>query len=237
MLFLQSQPGDGPKPPERPPCEFCGKPAHPFGPTWGSSLGNSTWLSEAILGGAETKTHDWYTGRWSLSAHHLICSEAMEDDEDWDMYCRLFGYDINRRENGVMLPAVMEVACELRVAVHRGNHAGGWAYDVNLAYPKAVRALLDTVKQKLEGGAFCGDPGKLTRVLDKVSAGILQKVERFTWTLTTDGRDYQEGGWGCGGEQHIPQKAGRACPRERRHGARHGVTREPLARRALQVGR
>jgi hypothetical protein len=108
---------------------------------------------------------------------------------------------------------------------------------VNLAYPKAVVALLDTVKEKLEAGAFCGVPEKLTRVLDKISALILQKVERFVWTLTTDGLDYQEGGRGCGGEQHIPEKEGRACPRGRRQGARHGVTGKPLVRRALEVGR
>jgi len=237
VLFLQSGPGDGPKPPPRPPCGYCGKPEHPFAPEWGSHIGNSMWLSEAILGGRETETHEWYTGRWSLAAHHLICAEAMEDDEDWALYCRLYSYDINRGPNGVMLPSVMDVACDLHVPVHRGNHAGGWAYDVNLAYPKAVKALLNKVKEQLVSGAFCGAPEMLTRALDRVSALILQQVARFVWTLTSDGLDYQEGGRGCGGERHIPEKTSRVCPLGRRHGAKHAGTGKPLVKRALQVGR
>jgi hypothetical protein len=237
VLFLQSAPGDGPKPPELPPCEYCGKSRHPFAPTWGSHLGNSMWLSDAILEDGEPEAHDWYTGKRTIAAHHLICSEALEDDDDWAEYCPRFGYDINCRANGVMLPSVMNVACELHVAVHRGNHAGGWAYDVNMAYPKAVMALLRKVKAKLVGGAFCEAPEDLSRMLDKISAQILQKLERFEWTLSTDGLDYQEGGNGCGGGLHIPEKAAGACPRARRHGAKHAVTGKPLVKRALQVGR
>ncbi|WP_246356944.1 AHH domain-containing protein [Pyxidicoccus fallax] len=236
-MFLQSGPGDGPKPPKKPPCEYCGKQAHPFAAEWGSHNGNSVWLSEAILEGREPESHDWYTGRWSIAAHHLICSEAMADDEDWAKYCREFGYDINRRENGVMLPSRMEVACELHVPVHRGNHAGGWAHDVNMAYPKAVMAVLDEVKARVERGAFCTEPTSLTEQLDAVSERILRKVERFVWTLSRDGLDYREGGAGCGGEQHIPEKSSRDCPRGRRHGVRHATTRKPLERKALQVGR
>ncbi|MCY1016230.1 AHH domain-containing protein [Pyxidicoccus sp. MSG2] len=194
------------------------------------------WLSEAILGGREPETHSWYTGTRSIAAHHLICSEAMADDEDWARYCQEFGYDINRRQNGVMLPSRMDVACELHVPIHRGNHAGGWAEDLGMAYPQAVAAKVDGVRAQLERGAFCVDPGKLTRRLDKLSAEILVKVSRFTWTLSSDGGDYREGGPGCAGVQNIPDKPRRACPRERRHGAVHGATGKPLARRPLSAG-
>jgi hypothetical protein len=87
----------------------------------------------------------------------------------WSRYCRQFGYDINRRENGVMLPSVMDVACEFHVPVHRGNHASGWAHDVQLAYPNAVMAQLRKVKARVEQGAFCGTPEALTRLLDEMS--------------------------------------------------------------------
>lgn len=235
-MFLQSQPGDGPKPPKRPPCEYCGKPEHPFAAEWGSHIGNSMWLSEALLEGRAPETHDWYTGRWSIAAHHLICSEAMADDEDWARYCRDFGYDINRRENGVMLPSRMDVACELHVPVHRGHHAAGWAHDVHMAYPKAVTAKLKEVADVVESGAFCSDPSALTRELDDLSEEILAKVSRFRWTLTRDGLDYQDRGPGCAGASNIPDKPRRACPRERRHGVRHASGR-PLERRQLAVGR
>jgi hypothetical protein len=120
VMFLQSQPGAGLKPPKKPPCEYCGKPEHPFAAEWGWHVGSSSVLRDNILNGAEADSHPWYTGRWSIAAHHLICSEAMVDDETWAMYCRLFGYDINRRENGVILPMVLAVACDLHVPVHIG---------------------------------------------------------------------------------------------------------------------
>ncbi|NMO14193.1 AHH domain-containing protein [Pyxidicoccus fallax] len=236
VMFLQSKPGDGPQSVKKSPCEYCGKPGHPFAPSWGSSLGNSWLLSDAILDGQKPEEHPWYTGLRSIAAHHLICSEAMDDDEDWARYCREFGYDINRRENGVMLPSRMDIACELHVPVHRGNHAAGWAHDVNMAYPKAVTAKLSEVADIVEAGAFCVSPASLVSELDRLSAAILAKVASFAWTLSSDGLDYRDGGRGCAGAHHIPEKASRECPRGRRHGAVHGATRKPLARRALQVG-
>nr|WP_225937313.1 AHH domain-containing protein [Myxococcus sp. RHSTA-1-4] len=236
IRFEKSGPGDGPKPPKRPPCEYCGKPGHDFAPEWGAHLGNSDWLSDAILQGREPEEHPWYTGPRSLAAHHLICSEVMADDEDWARFCREFGYDINRRPNGCMLPSRMDVACELEVPLHRGNHSAGWAHDVQMAYPKAVTAMVEKVAESAACGAFCANPAAFVRKLDKVSATILEKVASFTWTLTSDGRDYQEGGAGCSGVLNIPDKPRRACPRGRRHGVVHGVTRKPLVRRKLTVG-
>jgi hypothetical protein len=236
VRFEKSGPGDGPKPLKRPPCEYCGRPEHPFAAEWGWHVGSSSVLRDNILNGAEADAHPWYTGRWSIAAHHLICSEAMADDETWAVYCRLFGYDINRRENGVLLPMVLAVACELHVPVHVGPHAGGWAFDMDVSYPEAVKALLEAVAEAIEGGSFCQDPTALTRELDSMSASILRKVAKGRWTLTTDGQDYQPGGVGCAGASSLQDKPRRACPRGRRHGARHGRTGEPLARRQLQVG-
>jgi hypothetical protein len=236
VRFLAAQPGDGPKPPKKKPCTYCGEPSHPFAPRWGSHVGSSGWLRESILAGQEPEAHPWYTGRWSISAHHLICSEAMADDEDWARYCREFGYDINRQENGVILPSRMSVACELHVPVHRGNHAEGWAHDVNLAYPKAVMAKLDEVRSRLERGAFCSRPSGLVRKLDKLSAEILGRVASFRWTISSDGLDYQEGGRGCAGVTSLQDKPRRPCPHQRQHGARHGTTGQPLSRRPLRIG-
>ncbi|QSQ18822.1 AHH domain-containing protein [Pyxidicoccus parkwayensis] len=235
VMFLQSQPGDGPKPMKLPPCQYCGKPEHSFAREWGCHLGNSIFLSEAILQGKEPESHPWYTGRWSIAAHHLICSEAMAD-EDWARYCRQFCYDINRRLNGIILPSRMDVACELRVPLHRGNHAAGWAHDVHLAYPKAVSARLAEVADLIESGAFCSKPEALVSELDALSAFILVKVASFTWTLSSDGLDYRDGGAGCSGVRSITDKPQRTCPQRRRHGAVHGVSRKPLVRRALAVG-
>lgn len=236
VRFEQPGPKDGPKPGQRPPCDYCGKPRHDFAAKWGSHLGNSWLLREAILGGGEIEEHPWFIGGYSLAAHHLICSEAMADDEDWARFCRQFGYDINRKENGVMLPSRLESACELHVAVHRGNHNEGWAEDLQLAYPKAVKALLEKIAEQAESGAFCTAPEGLVRKLDQVSARILDKVARFSWTLTRDGHDYQKGGQGCAGVKSIAGKPKRRCPHERRHALQQAKTGAALPRRELVVG-
>jgi hypothetical protein len=131
----------------------------------------------------------------------------------------------------------MAVACELHVAVHRGNHAEGYAFDVHLAYPKAVKQKLQEVENRIARGEFCADPAALVRKLDKISAEILGKVERFLWTLTRDGLDYASGGRGCSGLRSIREKPGaEGCPRERRHRLKHAISGHPLARRTLRVG-
>ncbi|WP_240358873.1 AHH domain-containing protein [Myxococcus vastator] len=215
-----------------PPCEYCGGPWHTLARRWGEHLGNPTELRENILAGREAKEHPWYTGRWSIAAHHLICSEAMEDDENWAQFCRDFGYDINRRENGVMLPMVLAVACELHVPLHRGPHSGGWAFDMDLAYPDAVKVALESVADAVERGDYCPKPAELTQELDRVSRTILAKLASGKWTITTDGLDYLPGVIGCAGATSIQDKPRRACPA----GRRHSNTKAQLQRRVLQVG-
>lgn len=235
VLFLQAQPGDGPQPVKKPPCPYCDKPGHPFAPSWGSNLGSSSLLRDNILAGQEPASHPWYTGRWSIAAHHLICCEAMEDDEDWATFCRQFCYDINRKQNGVILPMVMAVACELGVPLHCGPHSGGWAFDMDLAYPDAVRSKLRNIRHAIQAGAYCSNPEALVRKLDALSAEILGKVANGTWTLTTDGLDYLKGGDGCAGVKSIQDKPHRPCPVGRRHGILHAQTLKQLVRRPLQV--
>ncbi|WP_306465661.1 AHH domain-containing protein [Myxococcus sp. AM009] len=213
-----------------------GGPWHTLARRWGEHLGNPTELRENILAGRKSKEHPWYTGRWSIAAHHLICSEAMAEDAPWAPLCRDFGYDINRRENGVMLPMVMAVACELHVPIHKGPHAGGWAFDMNLAYPDAVKRLLAGVIEKAVSGSFCPKPEGLTAKMDRISRTILGKVASGKWTLTTDGLDYLPGGQGCAGSTSIQDKPRRPCPAGRRHRTMHPCTGTALQRRALQVG-
>ncbi len=236
VRFEKSGPGDGPKPPKRPPCEYCGRPEHPFAAEWGSHIGSSSVLRDNILNGAEADAHPWYTGRWSIAAHHLICSEAMADDEVWARFCRKFGYDINRARNGVILPMVLAVACELHVPVHVGPHAGGWAFDMDLSYPEAVKARLVKVARAVGAGGYCSNPSALTDELDRLSAEILGRIVAGRWTLTADGLDYLPGGVGCAGARSLEGKPRHPCPQGRRHGARHARTGAALHRRAPQVG-
>ncbi|MBZ4420424.1 PAAR-like domain-containing protein [Myxococcus sp. RHSTA-1-4] len=209
----------------------CGR-AHPV--TY--SLGSSAVLGRNMLEGRELSTHPWYAGPFSLAAHHLICLEAL-NNEEWALICVLFGYHADRKPNGVFLPRKLALACQLMVAVHRGHHAEGFAFDLHLAYPDAVNSKLREVAAQLKRGRFCGAPEALVRRLDELSAEILARVERFTWTLTRDGLDYAPGASGCSGLTSIQQKPSHAsCPKARKHGHVHAVTRLPLARRALKTG-
>jgi hypothetical protein len=218
-------------------CPYCKKAKHAFGTSGGvgSNLGSSAVLGRNILEGRALSEHPWYAGPFSLAAHHLICLEAL-DGAEWAGFCRQFIYHPDRKQNGVLLPMRVALACQLRVAVHRGNHAEGFAYDLHLPYPRAVMARLREIANRLERGAFCSDPGALVRELDALSAEILEKVARFTWTLTRDGLDYQEGGVGCAGVTRIPEKPDQRCPTQRRHRLNHAVSGQLLAGRVLKVG-
>jgi len=219
-------------------CEWCGKEQHGFTRHGrvGSHLGSSAVLGRNMLEGRELGTHPWYAGPFSLAAHHLICLEAL-DTPQWAQFCTQFGYPPDRKQNGVFLPMKMALACQLLVAVHRGHHAEGFAYDLHLPYPRAVTAKLRKIIEKLEAGEFCSRPDAFIEAMDALSAEILANVASGRWTLTRDGRDYAPGGVGCGGFTSIQQKpTSTACPCERQHHLVHALTRQPLARRPLRVG-
>ncbi|MCP3136791.1 PAAR-like domain-containing protein [Pyxidicoccus xibeiensis] len=220
------------------PCDWCGKPKHEFDRKGrvGGNLGNSAVLGRNMLEGRELSVHPWYVGPFSVAAHHLICLEAL-DDGSWATFCSQFGYHPDRKPNGVFLPMKMALACHLFVAVHRGNHAEGFAFDLHLPYPKAVKKKLKDITKKLETGEFCSNPDALIKAMDTLSAEILTSISSGLWTLTRDGHDYLAGGAGCGGLKSISQKPTLApCPHGRRHGLTHGVMGHPLAPRALAVG-
>ncbi|WP_164015792.1 PAAR-like domain-containing protein [Pyxidicoccus trucidator] len=219
-------------------CDWCGKQKHDFDRKGrvGSNLGSSAVLGRNMLEGRELATHPWYAGPFSLAAHHLICLEAL-DTPRWAEFCPRFGYHPDRKPNGVFLPMKLALACQLFVAVHRGHHAEGFAFDLHLAYPDAVMSKLRTVAKKLEGGEYCSNPETLLEELDDLSAEILAKVDSGLWTLTRDGEDYALGGRGCAGLTSIREKPTHAtCPHGRRHQLKHAVTGRLLARHPLKPG-
>ncbi|ELA9194495.1 PAAR-like domain-containing protein [Vibrio parahaemolyticus] len=76
--------------------------------------------------------HDWYVGAGSLEVHHVIPLEAVSDKRFKKLFDN-FSYDINQTHNLVALPGIMELACELGVQRHQGNHAQGMALSENEA--------------------------------------------------------------------------------------------------------
>lgn len=220
------------------PCDYCGKEKHDFDRKGrvGSNLGSSAVLGRNMLEGRELAAHPWYAGPFSLAAHHIICLEAL-DSPRWASFCQRFGYHPDSKANGVFLPMKMALACQLFVAVHRGNHAEGFAFDLHLPYPDAVKSKLAEVAEKLESGAYCSEPLALVSRLDGLSAEILAKVDSGEWTLTRDGSDYAPGGTGCAGLKSISEKpTTAACPHARRHQLTHAMTGQALKRHPLKPG-
>jgi hypothetical protein len=143
----------------------------------------------------------------SSQAHHLICSEAM-NDEDWPFVCAIFGYDINDAKNGVILPASMKIACSLAIPLHRGNHSAT-VTDLDKKYVFAVSGEISNILDKAFNGDYCNDSQKLTDELNGKSQEIWLKLRSFAWTLTYDGQDYHPAiSKGCLGASRLSKKMG-----------------------------
>ncbi len=224
---------------EKEKCPYCDEDKHDFAKKRGNSLGSGTLLANSIFKALKKakEDHPWFTKPFSLQAHHLVCSESMDDD-DWYGYCQKFGYDINHENNGVMLPSLMELACQIGVALHRGNHSKGWADDLHLSYPDAVKKKLRGIKQDIEKGKYCDNPRGLVEKLDKLSLSILNKVDSFSWTLTSDGKDYQTGKVGCAGVTSLSSKPNQPCTHDRKHGLKQKKKGTLIAAKAapLKIG-
>ena len=214
-------------------CPYCGKPEHNTARKRGTHIGSGQALRKNIIDPIEN--HQWYTGPNSLQAHHLICSEAM-DDEGWSEYCPSFGYSINHQNNGVMLPNEMALACQLHVALHRGNHRQGRAHGE--PYPKKIKRELEKIANQIRSGKYCDNPKGLVDELDDFSHYILGKIDKFKWTITADGRDYDSGNRGCAGVSSLSDKPNNSCPHNRVHDLRKENESTTLPRKSvpLQIG-
>lgn len=234
LPIMQAQPAYTPMKEEKEKCPYCGKDKHEFAKKWGNNVGNGQKLRPNII--AKIEDHAWYTGSGSLEAHHLICSEAMDDD-DWSDYCTKFGYDINHKNNGVMLPNLMAMACQLHVALHRSNHAKGMAE--GMPYPEKIKVDLGEFAKDVKAGKFCDNPKALIEALDRYSQRILKKIDKFHWTITADGQDYRAGHCGCAGVTSISKKPKQSCPHNRNHGlAKKGQTATiPRITKPLEIGK
>ncbi|NRB77123.1 MAG: AHH domain-containing protein, partial [Saccharospirillaceae bacterium] len=63
-----------------------------------------------------------FTINSSLQAHHLIVTNVIKMSPDIKSAAKKFGYNINSKNNGVMLPSKMELACHLGVPLHNTKH-------------------------------------------------------------------------------------------------------------------
>jgi len=231
-------------------CPLCHKGARQKG----KNKGNSTTLSNRIMTQValtekaknpsyaipkykekvKTKNHPWYVKKGSLQAHHIICSETVDSDR-WKDYFDMCGYDINCKENGVMLPNLPSLACQLAVPLHRSNHNDGEAEidGKSLSYVRAVKRLLLEIEKQIRKNKFCSSPNKIKTKLEDTSHRILGYLAKFEWTLTYDGRDYDDisTAKGCSGLESISKYVEKE---ERCESRSHGYAVDKT--RSLRIG-
>ncbi len=219
-------------PEEEEKCEYCDKEVHKFATKSGSNIGNGQTLRKNII--KDLSEHPWYTGDYSLQAHHVICSESMDDD-DWSEYASIFGYDINHENNGIMLPYKLELACQLHAPLHRGNHDQGIADGI--PYPDRIEEELEKIANEIRSGKYCDNPKALVDKLDDFSESALKKIDKFRWTITSDGKDYQSNENGCAGVSSIKDKPDETCP-DRHHQLTKPDESTPIPRKTqpLKIG-
>lgn len=159
----------------------------------------------------------------NLQAHHLICSEVLNDSEGiWACICHLTGYNINCYKNGLFLPSELAQACKAAVPLHRGGHGTGYGNADSKNYPDAVRKELQNILDEYSDIKLkiCENKKKLNEFVEKIntaSENIFKKIANFSWTITWDGFDYQKGNpIGCSNQTYITDKRGTRIKNKKR---------------------
>lgn len=196
-------------------CSRCGKNHYPTDNTpIGTNIGNSGDLATAILkthyNNIAQKAHPLSEPggkKHTAQAHHLITSECMEKDEEWEEICNNYGYNINHWRNGIVLPRAMRIACELKIPLHYGNHEDTYLVDTWMNYVDVVKSQLKPIKAKARKKDYCDKPEEnIIKDLNRLSKDIWKEVKKFNLKLTFDGKDYKSKQVGCKGHSVLKQK-------------------------------
>jgi hypothetical protein len=161
----------------------------------------------------------------SLQAHHLVLASTCNDDEKIAETVRKYGYDINHKKNGELLPGFMDLACFLRKPVHNTNHDGGEAVKDStneyLKYSFVVKQKAIKIINRYSKSKICQYDDGLIQELNMLSSDIRDNILNFVWTISEDGRDYAPGNpVGCGGALSLEEKRavkGTHCDCNRNH--------------------
>ena len=242
------------------PCDICGKRHEPiplpkqFGDNK-RGRGSSSIKAHLVKkngygkGGSKSgpaKSHPWYIEMKNprlgpLDGHHLICVKSL-DSLRWEVLCKTYGYNVNETHNGVMLPALPQLACILRKPYHRSSHIGGKVYDEdgnmvpNVTYVDAVNQLIAKAETDANSGKYCGNPEGFSEQMKQISIDILIEVAAFRWTLTNDGIKFAPGRVGCG-ELDEDAEDGRSLMRCPNHSAETYRLRDSKStNRTLKIG-
>ena len=148
----------------------------------------SSNLVENILGGKDIKKHTFYEkgntpyekGQ-TPQAHHLISRSAIKK---WKSACDSIGYNINCKENGVILPSSPQKACQYRVQKHQGGHIK--------TYYIAVRHFITDVFDGYDKMCDKNTKDSLINKLNSKSKTILNNIKDFKFLLQKDSLNYHK---------------------------------------------
>lgn len=134
-----------------------------------------------------------------MQAHHLLSKSGVRTSGlKGDL--EHLGYDINVKENLVLLPCSLKGACHLGVQLHRGNHTATAVIDIRsgedpindsdsvheLSYHAAVVTLLQRMRLRRNRGRLCESlRPRIQRDMDALSATLLQMIQTFMIPLTS----------------------------------------------------
>lgn len=129
----------------------------------------------------------------NIQAHHLICSEAM-NNQQWRELCKITGYNINCRLNGIYMTSLASLACYLGIQRHRGPHDLGRGQDnegIWKSYVGAVMAKINEVADSFEA-EDCKEKSikKFMNEMNNISKEICGKLTAFSWSIAWDGYGY-----------------------------------------------
>jgi len=101
------------------------------------------------------------------AAHHLIPSHLVDEHQDMFEAAAKNGFSINAAENGWALPRTKELAKELELPLHSGNHLDSY-YD-------AASSELNALQEAYRAGKVTSSqlPGRL----NEISAAMKQKLQ------------------------------------------------------------
>ena len=144
-----------------------------------------------------------------------------DDDDIWSILCDIYGYDINKKENGVYLPGTLAFACHLRVPLHFSNHGSGFGgYEVDpddpngkktITYNKRLEVELNRIRSAydVDEDETCPKEfeDQFVTDMDKLSKTTFDGVESYEWTITYDAVNYKpESTIGCANQSKISEK-------------------------------
>ena len=138
--------------------------------------------------------HPLFVDSGSIQAHHLICSEAM-DNEKWINLCKATGYNINCWLNGVYMTSLASLACYRGIQRHRGPHNLGQGEEVDegvwISYVNSVMKKIDDVKESYKGEKCKKNTiNQFINDMNDASKEICENLANFTWSISWDGFGY-----------------------------------------------